>query len=270
MPNLRKLLGWTLPMLAMAAVVAGEIAVITSGAHWTRRAERRDRELAGEWRRLVHTTPAPRVETANELEVRLVAARSRLNALEAAASGTKLKTAMAANAGASNRADEFFERAAFVERMRNRLRAAGVEFKAAENFGSAPREGAGATGVERMVVETVLTALIAAPPDELLSVECLPGRVAPRRTSGEAAERVWCAVRLRFVGRTESLRGLLNGVVVADLPLFTRQVEVEPPAAENASGGAGQERESVAAKENSRFMVVVELAESAAPAPDAA
>ncbi len=171
------------------------------------------------------------------------------------------------------RAEEaFFELADFVERMRERAAARGVKVKDGERFGFAEfttvgpsRERIVEVMRQRELAEEVLLTLFEAGPDELVGCERSESEGNERRMQEMdtfGVDRRWSlgasdigatGYRVRFVGRTEVLRELLNRLAGAEFPLAVTSVEVEPVRAAGAS-----EEGQVVTSGGSEFSVTVE------------
>lgn len=218
--------------------------------------ELRQREL----RTLKQTTPKPSEATA----VLMAADLARLNqdsaalrmALQAKGAAGRLLTDTPAP---SNRTDAFFDLAAFVERSRARAQASGVAISADERFGFSehahggpPTELIPVVFRQRMMVERLLEALIAARPQRLDAVQreapvASPGDAGggrgdyftmPAARSLRAAGFVTAmAFRLSFTGQTSTLRSFLNSLATFTLPIVVRSVEAEPAMAERGPAG---------------------------------
>jgi hypothetical protein len=188
--------------------------------------------------------------------------------------------------------DVFFNITTFVERMRDKTKAAEIKIKADERFGfsSYANEGPDRELIpqvfrQRQIIGYLMDALIAARPRELISIQrerpSAPNAATPApasRSSGSAqvspdlfeidpriSARVpgfisASAFRLTFVGETSVLRSLLNKVATFELPLVVRSVEVEP-FADTANTSA-----SSAAPANSLASIFGTTAASSAPA----
>jgi hypothetical protein len=195
----------------------------------------------------------------------------------------------------AERAEAYFDIAAFVERMRDCAQLHGVELKPGERFGFADYTHAGPAAAEiglvfndRLAMETLLVALFEARPKQLIAVQ------RERRAGGETRSNAldarntatvrsdyfdWDAhasvrrpnsisaraLRISFVSQTGSLRALLTKLIEGESPLVVRAVEVAPA---TVFVGKRADRESKDAtplvpRSFSRFTVTVELVESA-------
>ena len=187
--------------------------------------------------------------------------------------------------------DGYFDIATFIERMRARAALRNVQLNADERFGFARYAHTGpetkdltAVVRERRVVEYLLLALFDAEPQKLLGLhrerpKLTAGAMEPVPSSGRmvsdyfdwetggAAEPTKLletfAIRVSFVGRTLSLRSLLNKLADFEVPLVVRMVEVEPAPLNSSDRRAVENDAKVAeplvASSLSRFTVTVEL-----------
>lgn len=152
-----------------------------------------------------------------------------------------------AGAGMLRTEEAFFELAEFVERLRGRAVAEGVKLKEDERFGFAEFAKAGPEREhiekvmrQRKIAETVLLTVIESGAEEIVGCERSrserddrPRREAdtfsndPRWSLEEADELSAMAYRVRFVGRTEVLREVLNRFAKVESALAVTAVEVE-------------------------------------------
>ncbi len=180
------------------------------------------------------------------------------------------------DAEVSGRTEEaFFELAGFVERMRERAAANGVNVKEGERFGFAEftavgpeRERIAEVMRQRELAEAVLSTLFEAAPEELVACERGESEASERRVREMdtfGVDRRWSlgadeiratAYRVRFVGRTDVLRKLLNGLAEAALPMAVTSVDVEP--VKGAAAVAGADEGRFVASGGSEFSVTVE------------
>ena len=176
--------------------------------------------------------------------------------------------------------EAFFEVAGLVERMRARAAWAGVNVKEEEWFGFAEFANAGPAperigevARQRELAEAVLLALFEAAPQEIVGCErssAAGGERGRREANTFAVDRKWSleeaneikatAYRVRFVGRTEVLREMLNRLAEVEMPLAVTAVEVEPVTA-GQTGNAEDGRLVVSTR--SEFSVTVERLEPA-------
>jgi hypothetical protein len=193
------------------------------------------------------------------------------------------------------RADAYFEIAAFVERMRREAASHRVKIEPDEQFGFSDfaRSGPELTEValvlrERRATESLLAVLFRARPHQLLAVQRQKRGGEAARPSvrvqtnsapvggdyfvwnsrvfvGLPAETVASALRISFIGQTVSLRTLLNDLAKSELPLFVRAVEVESmavkPEGRRLEGLRSDTEAPLVPRSQSRFAVTVEWIE---------
>lgn len=158
--------------------------------------------------------------------------------------------------------DVFFNITTFVEKTRDKMKAADIKIKADERFGftayaseGPDRDLISQVFRQRQVTEYLMDALIGADPSELVSIQRerpvapVPAGstapvAAPKPTGSNAVitdlfeidPRITARVpgfiqasafRMTFIGETASLRALLNKLATFELPLVVRSVEVE-------------------------------------------
>ncbi len=279
--------------LRFSGFVAGlglEAVLIVAAGWWLWRqretVERAKADLGAreaEWRALVQSQPAPTETVAAAIEAEVARGERegkrlwRMSGLQEPSSPLL-----------EGRMEEaFFEIAGLVERMRGRAAECGVKLSEGERFGFAEyaKIGPDASRVaevrrQRRLAEAVLEALFAAGPRELMG--CGRGRSVEEESrwamrSGEEEfeidRRLTLAVpgvlgatayRVRFIGRTETLRALLNRLARSELAMAVREVEVEV-----AEDDGMREPDAPWVRSTwSRFAVTVEYVE-AVEAPEA-
>lgn len=288
--------------LAYALFVGfGVIALACGALAWERwhKAVEYQRELKradAELRELLIVTPPLSRQTTGALEEELSA--SLLMADELREKLTALKQTTNRVEPASKiieRADAYFEIAAFIERMREQATKHGVQLETDERFGFADfaHKGPEPDDIpmvlrERMATESLLNALFHARPQQILAVQRerrvedaaraasrIPVNSASvgkdyfpwdaRVSAGLPGLTVASALRVSFVGQTVSLRTLLGELGKFELPLFVRSVEVEPMALKlegRKLEGLGSEASTpLVSQSRSRFAVTVEWIE---------
>jgi len=289
-------------ILSSALIVAGESAWIFSIVRGHRAATSKLLRARKELRTLSKTEPSPTIATASELELGLSRQQVEVEELKFELVGAASSVANPAGSAAPlERADGFFDIAAFVERMRGTATQRGVRLNADERFGFAAYAHAGpetdtlaAIFRQRCAIEYLLQILFDARPQALLAVQRerestkAAARMAgePLRRDGSSGDSFeWdgrlssriadtvdaFAVRISFVAETVTLRTLLNRLDTFEVPLVVRGVEVEPAAKVERGqdrAGADHVEAPLVAKTLSRFTVTVEWV-GTANAPDA-
>lgn len=232
-------------------------------------AERRLRSRQTEWRALQTASITPTAAVAEGLAQRVAQAEYTAKTLRERLGATEQDEVYATPAPAQ-RADAFFVIAQFVEAQRQQAKKAGVRipgnfafsFSAYANSGPEMAQLA-VVHRQQLLVEQLLKSLWLAQPLELTSLQRedparkLPpphGAQAPASRGGrgddyfefppdrsaqrdEIADTL--ALRIGFVGRTDTLRRYLAAIAEIELPLMVREIEVEPLGADGrASGGA--------------------------------
>ncbi len=271
--------------VACGLIVIGEVVGLVADVAAARTERRRLDRAAREWRALTAVEPSPTPENGVLIATELERGRKRLAELEEAWQGEDWTTD---DSMPSQRAEAFFDLAAFAERMRELARRMKVGLRSDESFGfGAYRQEAPAVDElgwvfqERRMLGRLLETLFAARPVELRSVQrerpplatthaahAMAARTAgvdkdlftfERKRAGPSVETTSRGFRLVFLGDTAVLRGWLNGMVEAGLPVLVRSIEVapvEPPRVTVAETSA-----PVVARAPSQFTVVVEVVE---------
>jgi len=177
-------------------------------------------------------------------------------------------------AGTLRAEEAFFELAGFVDRTRKWAVAESVRLKEDERFGFAEFAKAGPEREhiekvmrQRKIAETVLLTVIESGAEEIVGCERSRGSgnergrwetdtfsADPRWSLEEADELSVLAYRVRFVGRTEVLREVLNRLANVKAPLAVTTVEVEALPEE-------AEKRGVARSGRAEFSVTVESLE---------
>lgn len=290
-------------ILSSALIVVGEAAWTVSIVRGHRSANSKLLRARKELRALSKTEPSPTITAASELELGLSRQQIEVEKLKLELVGAASSVANPVGRDAPlERADGFFDIAAFVERMHDTATRRGVRLNADERFGFAAYAHAGpeidalaAIFRQRCAIEYLLQILFDARPQALLAVQRERESIkAAAQTASEPLRRdgsngdsfEWdsrlssriaetvdaFAMRISFVAETVTLRALLNRLDAFEVPLVVREVEVEPA----AKVERGQDRAAVnqvepaplVAKMLSRFTVTVEWV-GTANAPDA-
>jgi len=303
--RLKKYPAFSGALIALAVLVAGESWCVCERVGAARKAQVKLEQKRRKLRAVAAIEPAPTAEIAAQIEADLARTNRAVAATRAELKGRGPAAEVLEKTPApARRPEAFFDIAAFVEKMRDQARRAGVAIKADERFGFAEYANTGpepelipAVFRERLVAEHLLEALFAARPRQLLAVQRERPREKTERTpAGGAAylsagaapdffeidPRVTARVpgfveatafRVSFIGQTAVLRALLNKLAGFELPMVVRAVEVEP------AGVAFEERPAAVAggvaalaplvpRSLSRFTVTVEFIDLAAvPAP---
>ncbi|MEO6876054.1 MAG: hypothetical protein ABI222_14650 [Opitutaceae bacterium] len=288
----------------LGLLVLAEGGVLTERWQAARVARRHLDETSRARLALAALRPAPTAETAALLSAELDrVTRSLATAQnEWRPAGSFAEGFAGAAASSGSRSEAFFDIATFIETMRTKARQAGVGLRPEERFGfgsyvyEAPDAGQRAAVLrERMVVQYLLEALLAAQPQQLMSVQRVRPVPDPDGSPGAATKRAvkaiagrggragrnealdyfepdarvslrepglvdTTAIRLVFTARTPALRKFLNQLTDSGLPMVVRAVEVAP--AERGAGKGGLMPSSVApfiAASWSRFTVTVEF-----------
>lgn len=244
------------------------------------------------------TKPAPTAASKAEVEADLRRTEAALVTMREELKGRgPVAEALRTAKVPSEPTDVFFNLEAFVEKTREKAKAAGVKVKPDERFGFYTYERSGPERDlipqvfrQRQVAEYLIDGLFESRPVELLSLHREPpvtkaeqeaiasGRApsTPARSSTgnsggntdffEIDPRISARVpgfvgatafRLTFISETKSLRSFLNKLATFELPLVVRSVEVEPVA--QSQSAPPPEAASLAS-----------IFGTAAPAPDAA
>lgn len=235
-----------------------------------------------ELRSLQATSPAPSDANKALIEQDLGRSEAALAKMHEALKGRgEAALRLRAEAVPAQPTDLFFNITSFVEKMRDKTKAAGVKTKADERFGftAYANEGPERDLIpyvfrQRQVAEYLMDALVDAKPVELVSLQRerpvfaaaaqQAAAPAPRPASGsgptisdifEIDPRITARVpgfinasafRVTFVGETASLRLLLNKLATFELPLVVRSVEVDPVTVTNKQAGAAAPANSLA------------------------
>ncbi len=269
-----------LAAIAIEAALLGQAVVRTRHALKLLVQKKQEREA------LVHVSPVPSEASQQAIEAELKNLNKTLAELRA-----KLAPAdAAARDGAAQPAtslEAYFAISQFVEATRALAVERQVTLKADERFGMASYLNEGpetalvpAINQQRLVLQEMLGALLAAGPHELLSVrrQRLAGSdastsgdsgtamdyFAPTRLPGNPAGGSvrTQAFQVEFVGHTRVLRDFLNAVASSRLPLLVRNLEAEPVELETLRDekGAGIPR-PVVPSPYSRFSVTIDFVE---------
>lgn len=242
----------------------------------TREARRQLADARREWMGFTTLDPRPTVETTRALERELEGEKGRRERLRAElTAGAKERERWSEETAKAGKAEAYFLIDAFVQRMGREARARGIAIAEGERFGFAEFAHAGpgpdemaAVLAERAMMEALLQVVFDASPREIFSVRRArrTGTAKEREDSFEMESRrslrmpgraETTAFRIGFVGKTATLRAVLNRCAAWEEPWFVRTIEVEEA---RVSGGRTAERTPVASG-LSRFTVTVEWVE---------
>ncbi|MBP9912618.1 MAG: Amuc_1100 family pilus-like protein [Opitutaceae bacterium] len=218
-------------------------------------AQHRLESMRRDYRALARVSPALTEDVAGRIADDLTQSERSLASLRAKleGAGTAVERIHEIKAPAT-RTDAFFNLAAFREEMREQARLLGVLTEADEGFGFSEYAKGGpdmnvipAVLHQRQGVEYLLEALLASRPQRLVELQReRPRMAAPHNGPGmdrttqdffELDPRLSVRVpdyieadafRVVFTGYTSVLRTFLNKLVVSELPLVVRAVNVEP------------------------------------------
>lgn len=267
----RLALGWMLVAL-LAAVTTTSLAV---DLRRTRAAQRQAARCVEQLRALDSGALAATVENAEAIEADAAWLRAAL-AQEVAAWRAANEQAWGGDTAAADRAEAYFELAAFRERMRRTAAECGVDVHAVGHFGfpeyaqTAPEEERrGLVSRERRRLEHLLAAVWAARPRELAAVARSSGGEQVQLPAGASVRSPGLidtsAFKVDLVGTTATLRDVMVALSASSGLVLVRAVEVERlQAPEEATDPATSIRRSGAAaveSGHSRFRLVVEFAD---------
>ena len=271
--------------VACGLIVIGEVIGLIADMAAARTERRRLDRAVREWRAMAAVEPSPTPENGVLIAADLERSRRRLTELAEAWQGEDWTTNESLP---SQRAEAFFDLAAFAERMRGLARRMKVALRADESFGfGAFRQEAPTVDElsrvvqERRMLGRLLETLFAARPVELCAVQrerpppatahaahAMAARTAgvekdlftfERKRAEPTVETSSRGFRLVFMGDTAVLRGWLNGMVEAGLPVLVRSIEVA--AVETPRVAVAEASAPVVARAPSQFTVVVEVIE---------
>lgn len=266
--------------LLSALLLTGETRLLLNriaAMHAAEKQRARNRHLLEE---LAALTPAPSVESTEQLKAEIEIGQRRLAMLSLqldsrgfAAERLKLETSP------TTRTESFFDLVTFVETTRERFRKQGITLApAAEYLGFSiyAQEAPDAAAVaavfrQRLIAQQLMDALLEARPHSVLAVQRerlleetdqgtrLGGFARGAGSSsdtfvsdarfalasvGKTPDRA--VFRLVFTGDTDALRTLINRLANSDWPLVVRAVEIQALPAEKNSAAASKEREGLA------------------------
>lgn len=288
---LRKFGGFAFLLAILGVTGVTEVVWAVSRQRSVRTTQRQVQKLRKELRDFEKLELAPTTANLAALEEELASAKKACNEI-------RRRLTPAANsefqefddAELIERADGFFEIASFVERTRDHARSLGILLSPDERFGFSAFAHSGPSAAEltavlnqRAITEQVLLALFDAQPRELVSVECevssedadtdkavrtgrgsdgadlsAHSRLSLRHLAGVRTK----ALKLSFTGQTVTLRFFLNRLLLSDLPLAVREVEIASLSRRpKVTAGVASEPEPVqplVERSLSRFTVTIE------------
>lgn len=279
---------------ALVAIISAETFLVCVQGRIASIAQQKVRRVTTELHELEAVIPPLEPNSTVQLDRDLFETLSELENLTNSIVDDGQAEAMRTPAAAVQATDVFFEIASFLERMHEYAARCAVEVKAQEQFGFSNYAQAlpdlsemNAVLRDRFSAELLLEALFEARPHSLLTfqrerptVDLNQSRqLAPAMVSGSRTDYFeWdsrrsvrlahsfktSAMRVAFVGETDCLRVLLNALAQPGMPLFVREVAVEPlpksTVSRDRTGEIGVDDPTpLISRKRSRFTITVEI-----------